>query len=320
MSYTETAISSRNDFIAELFNATKYYKSVRALNNVNLQVQTGEILSILGPNGAGKTTIVNLLLGLLNPSNGKVRIFGQKPGTLANRLRVSAMLQISGVPETLKVRELLELFASYYPTPLKTAQVIEIAGLSEIADRLFGKLSGGQKQRLMFGLSICGNPDLLFLDEPTAGLDVESRLGFWKYIHYFASQGRTVVLTTHMLEEADALADRIIVLNQGEVVAAGTPSEIKTKALGRRISCVTHLESEDVAGLEGILNVRRRGQSLELVVAKPEPIVRELLSLDPELTDLSVSSGSLEEAFLSIVGLSSSPPEQEIIKKENRNE
>lgn len=215
--------------VAELRGVTKHYGDVQALRGIDLEIGRGEILALLGPNGAGKTTAVRILLGLLKPSSGRATIFGHSPESMDAKLRRGALLQVAKVPETLKVREHIELFASYYRNPLPVAETIEAAGLKGVENRLFGDLSGGQKQRVLFAIAICGNPDLLFLDEPTVGLDVESRRGLWERIRAFRARGGSVLLTTHYLDEADALADRVAVINQGRIVAEGAPSEIKAR-------------------------------------------------------------------------------------------
>ena len=225
--------------VASLANATKRYGRNEALHNVDLSFRAGEAVALLGPNGAGKTTTVGLLLGTVRPTHGQVRVFDGDPVRGRHRQRVGAMLQISGVPTTLRVKEHVELFRSYYPNPLGQAAVIGAAGLEGLENRLYGKLSGGEKQRLHLALALCGNPDLLFLDEPTVGLDVASRRALWDEIRATSDAGRTVVLTTHNLEEADTLADRIVVLDHGEVIADGTPSEIKRRTASGRIAATT---------------------------------------------------------------------------------
>ncbi|HVR38170.1 MAG TPA: ABC transporter ATP-binding protein [Thermoanaerobaculia bacterium] len=215
---------------AHLGHVTKTYGSTVALKEVTLSIQPGELLALLGANGAGKTTAVRLLLGLGAPTDGTVRVFGEDPRDAANRIRTGAMLQAARVPETLKVREHIDLFSSYYPNPMPFAEVIDAASLHGIENRKFGQLSGGQKQRVLFALAICGNPDLLILDEPTVGLDVESRRAMWKQIKAFVARGRSVLLTTHQLTEAEHLANRIVVIHKGEILAEGTPAEIKGSA------------------------------------------------------------------------------------------
>lgn len=215
---------------AALRSVTKQYRSQIALDAIDLIVGRGELVALLGPNGAGKTTAVKLMLGLLNPDSGSVRVFGNDPREPRNRQRTGAMLQVGRVPETLRVREHIDLFSSYYPHPLPMAEVLGTAGLQGVENRLFGELSGGQKQRLLFALAICGDPDLLFLDEPTVGLDVQARRGLWRQIRALLARGKSILLTTHYLEEADALANRIVVINRGRIIASGTPADIKQNA------------------------------------------------------------------------------------------
>jgi ABC-2 type transport system ATP-binding protein len=298
----EPVLSHRmNDsIVARLAGVSKSFGVVNALNNLDLPIRAGELLALLGPNGAGKTTAVKLLLGLAKPNQGRVSVFGRDPTLPESRVRTGAMLQVGRVPETLRVREHIELFSSYYPRPLPTAELLALTGLTDIQDRLFGELSGGQRQRVLFALALCGNPDLLFLDEPTVGMDVESRRVLWKQIRELVSLGKTVLLTTHYLEEADALADRVVVLNHGTVVAEGTPAEIKAKTGGRRIRCVSRLSPDLVRQIAGVLNVRQDRDALEIQAAVAEPVLRELFLRDDSLSQVEVTSAGLEEAFLAL--------------------
>lgn len=286
--------------VASLDAVNKSYGEVRALRNVNFGVRAGEIVALLGPNGAGKTTAVKLLLGLMQPNSGKVRVFGGDPTNPENRMRTGAMLQVGRVPETLRVREHIDLFSSYYQHSLPAAQVLAAAGLEKLGDRKFGELSGGQKQRVLFALAICGDPDLLFLDEPTVGLDVEARRLLWDEIRRMVDRGKTVLLTTHYLQEADALADRVAVINKGEIIAEGTPAEIKAKTSGKRIRCITSLSITSLRALPGVREVREDREAVEIHTAVAEPIVRELLARDAGLSGLEVTSAGLEEAFLAL--------------------
>src|ERR1022692_3084592 len=215
--------------VAELRSVTKRYGPVEALRGIDLTIAPGELVALLGPNGAGKTTAVRILLGLAQPTSGQTTVFGRPPASHEAKLRRGALLQGAKIPETLRVREHIELFSSYYEKPMPLQETIAAAGLKGIENKLFGDLSGGQKQRVLFALAICGNPDLLFLDEPTVGLDVEARRAVWARIRGFVARGGSVLLTTHYLDEADALARRIVVINQGRIVAEGTPAEIKTR-------------------------------------------------------------------------------------------
>src|SRR5882762_4865805 len=281
--------------IASLAGVSKNYGQLPALRGVNFAVHAGELVALVGPNGAGKTTAVKLLLGLLQPSAGRVRVFGGDPTNPQNRMRVGAMLQVGRVPETLRVLEHLDLFSSYYKKPLRVSEVLASVGLEKLADRKFGDLSGGQKQRVLFALAICGDPDLLFLDEPTVGLDVEARRMLWDEIRKLVGRGKTVLLTTHYLQEADALADRIAVINRGEIIAGGTPAEIKAKTAGRQIRCVTSLPVATVCSLPGVLEVCSDRGAVVIGPAAAEPVLRELFRRDPEVSAIEVTSAVLED-------------------------
>lgn len=297
--------------VASLDGVTKNYGEIVALNSVNMGVRAGELLAVLGPNGAGKTTAVRLMLGLSSPLSGKVAVFGRDPRSAAARGRIGAMLQVAKVPETLKVKEHIELFRSYYANPLPLQAALEAAGLEGLEDRLFGALSGGQKQRVLFALAICGNPDLLFLDEPTVGLDITTRHLIWQQIRNLVQQGRTVVLTTHYLEEVDALADRVIVLNHGNIVAEGTSAEIKSRTAQRKIRCATRLRRGDIENIPLVSGVSEQESRVEILTAEVEPVLRELFIRDPNLTGLEVTNSTLEDAFLKIVE-SETPQAQEV--------
>jgi ABC-2 type transport system ATP-binding protein len=286
--------------VAELRGAVKRYRAVTALGGVDFTIRPGELVALLGPNGAGKTTAVKLLLGLARPDGGAARLFGADPRSLAARSRLGAMLQISKVPETLKVREHLELFGSYYPHPRPVPELLARVGLEALAERPFGKLSGGERQRLLLALALAGDPDLLVLDEPTVGLDVESRRRLWKEIRAFVGEGRSVLLTTHYLEEADALADRVVVIHHGRILAEGKPAEIKARTAGKRVRCVTRLRPEEVDAWEDVISARWDGPKLEVLTSEAEPVVRRLLDRDPGLSALEVAAASLEEAFLTL--------------------
>jgi ABC-2 type transport system ATP-binding protein len=292
--------------VANLDHVSKNYGTVRALRNVSLNVHAGELVSVLGPNGAGKTTAIKLLLGLAGPSAGAVNVFGGDPRNPRNRLRTGAMLQVARVPETLRVKEHIDLFSSYYPKPLPLAETLVAAGLRDIANRKFGELSGGQKQRVLFALAICGDPDLVFLDEPTVGLDVEARRTLWEEIRKLVARGKTVLLTTHYLQEADALSDRIVLINQGSIIAEGTPAEIKSRTANRQIRCVSSLPIGEVCGIPGVLEVHADRESLLISTACPDDVLRELFRRDQRLSGVEVISAGLEEAFLALTNNSNS--------------
>ena len=297
----EIAKTSKQDLVvANLEGVNKNYGDVRALRGVNFQVRAGEVVALLGPNGAGKTTAVKLLLGLLQPNAGKVRVFGGDPTNPENRIRAGAMLQVAKVPETLRVREHIDLFSSYYVNPMPAQEVLAAAGLEKLSDRKFGDLSGGQRQRVLFALAICGDPDLLFLDEPTVGLDVEARRMLWDEIRRMVTRGKTVLLTTHYLQEADALADRVAVINKGEIIAEGTPAEIKAKTAGKRIRCITSLSIGSLLQIQGVTEVKEDREAVEIHAAEAEAVVRELLARDQQLSGLEITTAGLEEAFLAL--------------------
>src|SRR6202048_512115 len=237
---------------ARLTSVTKKYRSVTALHGIDVALQPGETLALLGPNGAGKTTAIRTLLGIITPDQGTAPLFGRSPRVAKNRARVGAMLQVSGVPATLTVAEHVRLFSSYYPHPLPLDETLAIAGLRGLAKRLYGELSGGQKQRVAFALAICGDPDALILDEPTSALDVEARLALWAQIRCYVARGRSVLLTTHDLAEADALAGRIMVLFGGRIVAEGSAAEIKSRAGGSTVRCTSGLDDQRLRAIRGV--------------------------------------------------------------------
>jgi ABC-2 type transport system ATP-binding protein len=291
---------SQTRTVAKLHSVTKRYGQTTALDKFSMELRAGEVVALLGPNGAGKTTAVRLLLGLISSDFGSVRVFGRDPRDADARTRIGAMLQITRVPEMLRVREHIDLFRSYYPNPLPAAEVMRIAKLDGFANQMFGQLSGGQKQRALFGLAVCGNPDLVFLDEPTVGMDIESRRALWDEIRALSAAGKTVLLTTHYLEEADMLAHRIVVINKGRVVCEGTPSEIKHRVSGRRIRCITQLDPEFLASLPSVTDVQQDREAVVILAEHPERVVREMLLRDETLHGLEVSAAALEDAFLAL--------------------
>lgn len=281
----------------ELSNVSKRFGEVQALQEVSFTINAGEVVAMLGPNGAGKTTSISIMLGTRLPNAGKALLFGMQPRDLRARRRIGVMLQESGVPGMLKVEEIVELFGSYYPAPLPATQAIAMAGLQEKAKSLVKDLSGGQRQRLYFALAVCGNPDVLFLDEPTVGMDVEGRRRFIEEIGNLATLGRTVVLTTHYLEEADQLARRVIVIDRGRIIADSTPAEIKSRVAGKRITFTTTQQLPEGLPLTGL---RVEGTRVRLLTNEPESVLRELFSRGIEMQQLEVSGADLEEAFVAM--------------------
>jgi len=287
----------------ELVGASKRYGNFEALKNVSFAIEKGSLVAMLGPNGAGKTTSINLMLGLRRPTSGKALIFGDDPRRIATRKRFGAMLQESGVPQLLKVTELVELFRSYYPKPLPTDQVVKLVGLDEKANTLVRDLSGGQTQRLYFALAICGDPEVLFLDEPTVGMDVEGRRVFLRVIRDFAAGGKTILLTTHYLEEADELAERVLVIDKGKVIADGSPQEIKSRVAGSKIT-FTSSASLDAAALSGlpVSASEVSDHRVTLMTNDPQSVLRELFRRNVDMANLEVRGADLEEAFISLTG------------------
>jgi ABC-2 type transport system ATP-binding protein len=286
----------------ELIRVTKNYGSVKALTEVDLSINEGEVVAVLGPNGAGKTTVISLMLGLRRPTSGEVRLFGFKPIDRQARSRCGVMLQESGVPRLLKVAEAVDLFGSYYPSPIAVAKALELAMLRDRADRRIGELSGGERQRLYFALAVCGDPELLFLDEPTVGMDVESRRMFIKNIREFADGGkRTIVLTTHYMEEADQLAHRIVVINHGHVIADAAPADIKARVPGHRVTFTADrlLTQTDFSGLP-FEWLELSGTSVRLLSNHPEDVLIALIQRGIRPSKLEVVGADLEEAFLAL--------------------
>jgi ABC-2 type transport system ATP-binding protein len=286
--------------VAELLRVSKQFPSALALDQVDLALAPGQLTALLGPNGAGKTTAVRLMLGTCRPTAGEVRLFGASPSDRAARQRVGAMLQVGRVPETLTPREHLALFRSYYPEPRAMDSLLATAGIAEIADRRFGTLSGGQRQRVLFAAALCGDPHLLFLDEPTVGLDIEARHLFWDAIRQLVRDGRSVLLTTHYLEEADALADRVVVLQQGRIIADGTPADVKRLVTGRRVRCVTRLDGDEIRKWPSVRSVRPEGSGLVILTSEAETVAHELLKRDATLSELEITGIGLEEAFVAL--------------------
>ncbi len=285
---------------AQLIDATKKYGAVEALKGVSLDIELGEVVAMLGPNGAGKTTSISLLLGLRKPTTGKAQLFGLDPSDLNARSRVGVMLQESGIPEMLRVQEIVDLFRSYYPKPMARDRAISMAGLDEKAKALVKQLSGGQRQRLYFALAVCGDPEVLFLDEPTVGMDVEGRRSFIERIAEFANMGRTVVLTTHYLEEADQLAKRVVVIDRGLVIADASPQEIKSRVAGKRVRfTAAAMTDKDLEGLQ-VTTSTFADHRVQLLTNQPEAVLRELFRRGVEISDLEVSGADLEDAFISL--------------------
>ena len=265
---------------------------MHAVRGIDVTVAAGETVALLGPNGAGKSTTIDMLLGLARPDDGSVRVFGRAPEDAVAAGAVGAMLQTGALIRDLNVRELVTMVASLYPEPLAVEEVLKLTGVDDIAERRTHRLSGGQTQRVRFAIALVSDPELLVLDEPTVAMDVEGRHGFWRTMRAFAARGKTVVFATHYLEEADAYADRVVLMAHGRVVADGPPTEIKGLVGSRTIR----------ATLPGVTGAERRGEAVVLVCADSDAAIRALLSAYPEAADIEIAGAGLEQAFLQLTG------------------
>src|SRR6266508_1780623 len=288
--------------IATLDGVTRRYGQVTAVDGLSLQIQRGQTVALLGPNGAGKTTAVELLLGLGRPDAGVVALFGGPPAAAVAAGRVGVMLQDAGLPQGARVAELLGLVRSLYPQPLSVAEVLRLADLEGVARRQVQRLSGGQRQRVRLALAAAGNPELLVLDEPTAALDVDARRAFWDRVGGYVKAGRTVLFATHRLEEADAVADRVVVIAGGRLLADGTPDQVKAQATGRgTVSLATgDLPRGALERLPGVETVEQARGRLTLSTSDPDATIRALLQQAPQVRGLEVTRAGMEEAFLQL--------------------
>lgn len=287
----------------QLDGLMKSYGHVQAVRGVSIEIEAGETVALLGPNGAGKSTTIDMLLGLVRPDRGTVSLFGHSPEEAVRAGLVGGMLQTGEVIRELSVRELVVVMASLYPNPRDIDEVLRTTGLAEMADRRASKLSGGQTQRLRFALALVADPSLLVLDEPTVALDVEGRREFWAAMRATAAEGKTVLFATHYLEEADAYADRVILMARGRVVADGTSDEIKSKVGLKTIrATVPDADLGALARLPGVATADHRGDTVVLSCNDSDTALRHLLAEEPEACDIEVRGAGLEEAFLELTG------------------
>jgi ABC-type multidrug transport system ATPase subunit/peptidoglycan/LPS O-acetylase OafA/YrhL len=283
--------------LAVLRGARKRYGATVALDGLDLEVGRGELIAVLGPNGAGKSTAIALLLGLQRPDEGRAELFGELPESLNARRQTGVMMQEVSLAPELTTRELIDLTASYYAAPLTPEAAMEITHTSELAHKQYGKLSGGQKRQVQFAMAICGRPQLLFLDEPTVGLDIKAREVMWSTIRQLVRGGCSIVLTTHYLEEAEALADRVIVVAKGKVIASGTVNEMRALVSRRRIHCTTKIPVARIEAWPDVTAIAQRDGRIEISTAQAEAVVRRLLAEDESLSDLEIHRAGLSEAF-----------------------
>lgn len=286
-----------NEYLAELSGVSKRFDNVVALGGIDLQVGRGELLAVLGPNGAGKSTAISLLLGLQKPDAGSVRLFGLSPMMLEARRSVGVMMQEVALAPELCVREQIELVASYYPDPLTADDAMKMTRTASLAGRPYGKLSSGQKRQVQFAMAVVGRPKLLFLDEPTVGLDLPSREMMWAMLRELVRGGASIVLTTHYLEEAELLADRVVVLAYGHIIASGSVDEMRAMVERKRIVCSTDLPAEMVASWPGVKSARRERGRLQITASNAESVIKRLVAADADFQDLEVHRAGLAEAF-----------------------
>ena len=287
----------------QLTGVSKIFKGKPAVDNLTLSIQEGTVVALLGPNGAGKTTTVSMILGLQQPTKGTVKLLGADPREQKVRNRIGAMLQDVSVIDGLKVSESINLFRSYYEKPLALQYLLQVSNLESEKDKIASSLSGGQQRRLGFALALAGDPEVIFLDEPTVGMDVTSRQLFWDTVRAMAGRGRTIVLTTHYLDEADSVADRIVVINNGKLIADGTPSEIKAETTGRVISFIAgeSVTTERLLAIPGVTDIQWSGRKVKLSSSNTDQLITALIEKRFEMRDIEIQSGGLEDAFQALV-------------------
>jgi ABC-2 type transport system ATP-binding protein len=283
--------------LASLSSIRKRYGKLAALDGFDLTVNRGELLALLGPNGAGKSTAISILLGLQTSDEGKAELFGHAPQQIDGRRRIGVMMQEVALPGVMKSRELLEQVASYYPFPYDVATVLKRLSLESLAERPYAKLSGGQKRQVQFGLAIVGRPELLFLDEPTVGMDVQAREALWKVIRELLHEGCSIVLTTHYLEEAEALADRVAVMARGKLITTGTVEEIRAHVSRKQVSFVSKLSVDAIRAWPEVMSAALERDRLQISTRNAEGLLARLLREDPAFADIEVKRAGLAEAF-----------------------
>jgi ABC-2 type transport system ATP-binding protein len=292
-----------------LSRLTKSYGQVHAVRGIDLTIARGETVALLGPNGAGKSTTIDMLLGLTRPDSGSVSLFGRSPAAAVAAGAVGGMLQTGSLAEYLTVREVVAMVASVYPKPLGVDEALRLTGAAAFASQRTNGLSGGQAQRVRFAIALVANPDLLLLDEPTAAIDVEGRREFWATMRAVAAAGKTIIFATHYLEEADAYADRIVLLTRGQIVADGPANEIKAKASGRTIrATLPGVDPARLAALPGVTSAELRGDGVVLACSDSDAALRALLSMFPAVHDIEVLGAGIEDAFLALTGAGNGLP------------
>ncbi|GAA5070146.1 ABC-2 type transport system ATP-binding protein [Thermocatellispora tengchongensis] len=284
--------------LARAVEATRRYGDVVALDRVSIDIRAGELVGLLGPNGAGKSTLINLFAGLRRPTSGLVELFGGSPRDPARRVRIGTTPQETGLPQALRVGECVDFVSAHYPSAVSKQALLDRFGLADLTRRQIGGLSGGQKRRLAVALAFTGDPRLVFLDEPTTGLDVEARRTLWDGVRRFHAEGGTVLLTSHYLEEIEALAQRVVVIGGGRVLADGSVDDVRGMVGVRRVSLTTPAPLP--GGLPGVIGEQREGDRVQLLTSDADELVRALVLASVPFSGLEVRQTSLEEAFLAI--------------------
>ena len=293
--------TNSSSIIASLEGVSKSYAAHRVVDDFDFALEAGSITALLGPNGAGKSTVAGLITGRLTADEGTVRLVGLDPRDQLARARMGIMLQSGGLPETLTVAEAIDLHAGYYARRLPTDVVLEQAGLTELAKRRCDRLSGGEQRKVQFALAIAGSPDLLVLDEPTTGFDPESRRAMWHVVRAKAEAGAAVLLATHHMDEAEALADRIVVIADGRILADGPPAAIKAQVAATVLKLRTRMPVERFRLLPGVVKVETVGADLTILTTTPRATLEAAFAVDPALTDFEVTGASLEDALANLV-------------------
>lgn len=284
--------------LARARDVTRRYNGTTALDNVSLDILSGQVLGLLGPNGAGKSTLINVMTGLLRPSSGSVELCGADPRSEATRRVIGVTPQETGLPETWRVAELVDFVSAHFPDPVDRTELLDRFDLTALADRQAGGLSGGQQRRVAIALAFVGRPRLVFLDEPTTGLDVDARHALWDGIRSFHAEGGAVLLTSHYIEEVEALADRVVVMDRGRIIADGGIAEIRGRVRLKRVTLTDPVLPE----LIGVASIERDADRTHLLTNDAGALVRELVTAGASFTDIEIESASLEDAFLAITG------------------
>jgi ABC-2 type transport system ATP-binding protein len=296
--------------LASLKAVRKRFGKITALDGLDLAVNRGELLALLGPNGAGKSTAISLLLGLQRADEGSATLFGQDPQEVAARRRIGIMMQEVALSPVMRPREFLTQIASYYPSPYDVQSVIKRLSLEKVADRTYKDLSGGQKRQVQFAMAIVGRPELLFLDEPTVGLDTTSRAALWQVLRDLVHEGCSIVLTTHYLEEAEALADRVAVVAHGKLVAKGTVDEIRAHVSRKSVFCRTSLAAGDIRAWPEVIQLSEESGRQQIVTRDAESVLRRLLGADLNVRDIEVRRAGLAEAFNELTNTANTDAQQ----------